>query len=376
MIVLNPHITVLRREPGVELILERREQRLNGVLHQPRTGLGVLHTGQARIVGRARNANHAGVHTERRADVLTRHLAEVRELEVGEREAQRLDVLDRAKEGGRATASTIYHALGVAVLHRTRILDRSLVREQHGKGRRAIVRHHLAHVLRGLLVANERTECRRPTREAEHIGRVGLRHIEVAEVQNVMHGDELHHAIPVAHIVAGRVAVLVYPDRLHGLRVEGTQASDASVLADTLESEHGVAVAQEVHREPRTELTRRHTQVRVVEELLERVRFRHRCLGVAALRHHTQRHGRHDVGNGTDAGMDHGVPVEPLHANRGAVRLVLLRVGGADDLHPASRLTRHSDIHGRTLCLGSGYDTERFGHTRQQWLLRQSVPRD
>ena len=152
MVVRHPHVTELGREPMVELVLERREHRLDRVLHESGASLGVLDAREPRVARGGRDANHPGVHAERGADVLAGDAAEVRELEVGEREPERLDVAHGPEEGGGATLATIDHASLIAILHRRSVLARRLVGHQDREGRRPVVRHDLPDVLRRLVV--------------------------------------------------------------------------------------------------------------------------------------------------------------------------------------------------------------------------------
>ena len=182
VVVGHPDVTELRREPMVQLVLKRGEHRLDGMLDQSRTGLGVLDAGEPRVARGGRDANHPGVDAERGADVLTRDPPQVRKLEVGEREPERLDVAHGPEERGRPALPAIHHAGAVAVLHRRRILGRRLVAHQHRERRRPVIGHDLPDVLRRLVVREQGADSGRPTGIAEDIGLEGTAHIKVSEV--------------------------------------------------------------------------------------------------------------------------------------------------------------------------------------------------
>ena len=376
MVVGHVHVAELGREPVVELVLERGKHRLDGVLHQAGARLHVLHAREPCVVRRRGDADHARVDAEGRADVLARDLAQRRELEVGEREAQRLDVLDRAEEGGRAALAPVDDAGLVAVLHRLRVLLRRLVREHHGEGRRAVVRHHLPDVVARLVVRHQGLQCRRPARIAEHVRLERGLHLEVAEVQDVGRVRRHDDAVPVAVVVASRIALRVDPHGLQRLGVDGPEARHAAARA--LHLEQGVPVAEEVDREPRPELARREARGRIVEHLLQRMRLRHPARLVAPLPQDDERHGRHKVGNHADTGVDDGMGIEATRADRRAVGLVFARVGGAHQhgLRVPALEVRIGQGDDRPFgrVIPSSQHAKRGCHTRQYVRLMQYEP--
>ena len=286
MVVGHPDVAKLGREPMVELVLERGEHRLDRMLNEARAGLGVLDAREPRIARGGRDPDHPRVDPEGRADVLARDAPEVRELEIGEREAQGLDVLDGAEEGGRPALPAIDDAGAIAVLHRGRVLGRRLVGHEHREGRRPVVRHHLADVLGRLVVREHRADRGRAARIAEDLGLEGAAHVQVAEVEHVLDGDLHDNPGPVRVVVATRIALGVDPDLLNRLGVDRAKADRRTVRRGAIHLEEGVPIAEKVDREARAELAGRKARARIVEELLERMVLGDPALEVAPLLEH------------------------------------------------------------------------------------------
>ena len=307
MVEADPDVPELRREPVVELVLHRPHDGLDGMLHQPGPGLDILRPGQAGIIRGAGDPDHPRVDPEGRADVFPADSAEVRELEVAEREAERLDVADRPKEGRRPALAAVDHAGPVPILHGRGVILRGLVREQDGERRRAVIGHDLPDVGRGLVVGRHGGDRRGPSREAEDVREEGPRHIEVPEVQHVLRRHGHNDARPVAVVVSPRVALAVHPDGLEALGIDRPERDRRPGWPGPLHLEHGVAVAHVVHSQPGPHGASRHPRAGVVEQPLQRMRLGHPALRVAPLGQHHERDRGDNVGHGPDAGMDHGM---------------------------------------------------------------------
>ena len=179
-------------------------------------------------------------------------------------------------------------------------------------------------------------------------------------MEHILDRDLDDDARPVPVIVASRVALGVDPHLLHRLGVDAAEGDGGAAWRGALHLEERVAVAEEVHRELRPELPRRHPRGRIVEELLQRVIVPDAALVVAPLLQHHERNGRDDVRDDANTGVDDRVLVEPLLADRRAVVAVLAGVRGADERHllrPAGevRVGRRDD--------GAGFLTRRINGT-------------
>ena len=253
MVKGNPAGAVLGREPVVQLVLDGRHQRFDGVLHQPRTGLHVLRARKPAVIAGTGDANHPRVDAERRADVLTRHPTQVGELEVGQREAQGLDVLHAPEHRRLAAIPSVHHALNVPRLHRVGVLLRGLVVHHDGERRGAVIGHDLPHVLRGFVIGQQRLKRRCPTREAEHVGGERAAHLEVAHVHHVLGGDRHHAPTPIAVLVNPRIPFSVHEHGLNGLGIDAPQALNLA-RARPLQLQQRIAIAEHIDREGRPHL--------------------------------------------------------------------------------------------------------------------------
>ena len=336
----HPDVAVFRRQPVIQFVLDRDQHRLDRMLHQPRARLDVLRAGQAGVARRRRDPDHARVDAVGRANILTRDPPQVRELEVAQRKAERLDIPHRAKKRRRPALPAVDHARPVPVLHRQRVVRGRLIRQQHRKRRRPVVRDDLPDVACRLVVGRHAGDRGRAAGEAEHVREERPRHIKVAEVQDVLDRHLHDDAGPVAVIVAPRVAFLIDPNGLQRFGVDRPQRQRQPARGRPFHLKHRVAVAEVVDCQPRAHRSSRHARPRIVEQPLQRVVVRHPRLVVALLAQHHKRHRGDDIGHDANTGMDDRMLIEAERADRRAVRLVFLRVRGPHQRqagHPAAR---------------------------------------
>ena len=271
-IVPDRNVPELRGEPSRELVLEDREEGLDRMREEARAGLDVLRPAHPGVGGRGADADHPRVDPERGANILPRDAAEVRELEVGQREPEGLDVADAAHKLRDAAPASVDLSLEVGLLHRAGVLRRRLVGHQDDERRRAIVPDDLPNVGGGLVVGRHRGQRRRRAREAEHVRPARRGEVEVAKVEYVLRRRDADDAVVVGPIVPHGVAVAVDVHKLEAFRVDAAEREPARFGA--VNPPEGVPVGYEVKRELPAERPRGRARGRRREEHRERVRRR------------------------------------------------------------------------------------------------------